>query len=196
MTCTSSHGSWESNRCITFDHLRRFKRQASKQPASNATLQTKSALFANNKRTKQPKGWPKAALFDTLFADMNICLVGSMRDIARMQEIAGELKQRGHQVILPMDRSETRFADRQLSKREFMENMFENIKTCESVLAVNDAPRTGYNGYIGPNTFLQLGMAMALKKPLFCLQKWDDRLPYAEELNAMNINTLDLKSHV
>jgi nucleoside 2-deoxyribosyltransferase len=124
---------------------------------------------------------------------MNLCLVGSMRDMSRIQEIALELKQRHHHVLTPMDLSEGKFADKNRTKSEFMKGMFEQIKQCEAVLAVNDSTRAGIKGYIGPNTFLQLGMAMALGKPLFCLAKWDEHLPYKEELDAMNINQLDLK---
>lgn len=123
---------------------------------------------------------------------MNICLIGSMRDLVRIQEIARELQEHGHKVVLPVDMSEARL-DRVQAKRAFMNGMFENIKKCDTVLAVNDSPRAGMHGYIGPNTFLQLGMAMSLGKTIFSLSKWDPRLPYAEELDAMGINLLDLK---
>ena len=124
---------------------------------------------------------------------MNICLVGSLRDSERIQEIARELKQKGHHVLTPLDQSEARFADRVQSKHEFMKGMFNQIGQCEAVLAVNDVNRGGVRGYIGPNTFLQLGMAMAQNKLLFSLAPWDEHLPYAEELNAMGISQLDLK---
>ncbi len=124
---------------------------------------------------------------------MNICLVGSMRDVERIKEIGNILKERGHRVIMPVDASDAHFADRAKAKHEFMQGMFNNIKQCESVLAVNDVPRGGVEGYIGPNTFLQLGMAMALGKPLFALKKWNERLPYKEELDAMGITLLDIK---
>ena len=116
-----------------------------------------------------------------------------MRDFARMEEIANELRQRGHRVTIPVDTSEGRLGGRTVAKRDFMKGMFEKIKQCDSILAVNDVPRGGVDGYIGPNTFLQLGMAFALEKPLFALKKWNERLPYKEELDAMGINLLDIK---
>ncbi|MFZ2804125.1 MAG: hypothetical protein WA001_02790 [Patescibacteria group bacterium] len=125
---------------------------------------------------------------------MNICLVGSLRDGERIQEIARELEGRGHKVSTPLDQSEARFGDRSQAKHAFMQGMFAQIGKCEAVLAVNDSERGGLQGYIGPNTFLQLGMAMAQGKTLFSLAKWDERLPYKEELDAMGINQLDLKS--
>ncbi len=93
----------------------------------------------------------------------------------------------------PLDMSDRRPTERMQAKKEFMKGMFDQIGKCEAILAVNDRPRGGMQGYIGPNTFLQLGMGMSLGKPLFSLAKWDARLPYAEELDAMGINMLDLK---
>lgn len=124
---------------------------------------------------------------------MNICLIGSMRNYDRMQQFARDLESRGHTVRIPVDLSEQGFTDRLQEKAEFMRSMFDTIKECDSILAVNDEKRTGYEGYIGPNTFLQLGMGFALGKQLFCLEQWDPRLPYDEELRAMNIEKLDIQ---
>jgi nucleoside 2-deoxyribosyltransferase len=124
---------------------------------------------------------------------MTICVIGSLRDIHRIQDIAGLLRNRGHQVLLPLDTSAGSFADRQQAKREFMKGMYDQIKKCDTVLVVNDLPRGTMKGYIGPNSFLQLGLGMALGKSLFALEKWDENLPYNEELNAMGISLLDLK---
>lgn len=124
---------------------------------------------------------------------MNICVIGSLRDLNRLNDIASVLRERGHNALLPLDTSGNRFGDRKQAKRAFMQGMFEQMKQCDSVLAVNDTERGGMKGYIGPNTFLQLGLAMSLGKPLFSLAKWDDRLPYAEELDALGINLLDIK---
>jgi nucleoside 2-deoxyribosyltransferase len=124
---------------------------------------------------------------------MNICLVGSMRDYARIQEIGRTLERQGHVTTIPIDMSEARFGDRKQAKATFMRQMFENIRGCDAVLAVNDRPRGGVQGYIGPNTYLQLGMGMSLGKPLFSLAKWDANLPYNEELEAMGIGQLDVK---
>ncbi len=124
---------------------------------------------------------------------MNICIVGSMRNFGRMEEIGRQLEKQGHKVTLPLDKSEGSFAEKATAKAEFMRHMFDNIKECDSILAVNDSPRGGMEGYIGPNTFLQLGLGMSLGKPLFALARWDPNLPYNDELSAMGINQLDLK---
>ncbi len=124
---------------------------------------------------------------------MTTCVIGSLREYNRIQDIAGLLRNRGQKVVLPLDTSAGSFADRSQAKRQFMQGMYEQIKKCDAVLVVNDLPRGGMKGYIGPNSYLQLGLAMALGKTLYALEKWDERLPYNEELDAMGINLLDLK---
>lgn len=116
-----------------------------------------------------------------------------MLDKSRIQEIGSALTRQGHAVTMPLDTSDSRFSDRKQAKALFMKEMFNKIKDCESVLAVNDSARGGLKGYIGPNTFLQLGMGMSLGKTLFSLSTWDERLPYNEELEAMGIQQLDIK---
>lgn len=123
---------------------------------------------------------------------MNVCLVGSMRNYERMIRLSQHLRERGHTVQVPVDISEQSFADRMQAKARFMKEMYEIIKSCDQVLAVNDEQRVGYSGYIGPNTFLQLGMAFGMGKSLYSLSEWDPRLPYDEELRAMNIKKLDI----
>lgn len=116
-----------------------------------------------------------------------------MRNLDRMERLSHDLQARGHTVRVPVDLSEGGFTDRMQQKAEFMRTMFDEIRSCDTILAVNDEERSGYSGYIGPNTFLQLGMGFALGKQLFCLQEWDPRLTYNEELRAMNIQKLDIQ---
>jgi nucleoside 2-deoxyribosyltransferase len=127
---------------------------------------------------------------------MHVCLVGSMRNLARMRELGKELELRGHKVTLPVDMSESGFTDRHKQKSTFMRTMFDEIKVCDAILAVNDETRQGYEGYIGANTFLELGMGYALGKQLFSLERWDSKLPYDEELRAMDIAKLDIHQKV
>jgi hypothetical protein len=124
---------------------------------------------------------------------MDICLIGSMRNLTRMEQLAEDLKSRGHTVHLPIDLSEEHFTDRLREKAEFMRRMYDQNKPCDTILVVNDEQRLGHTAYLGPNTFLQLGMGFALGKQIFCLQDWDRKLPYDEELRAMNIQKLDIQ---
>lgn len=124
---------------------------------------------------------------------MTTCVIGSLRNLARLKDIAEILRQKGQKVLVPVDTSGAHFADRVKTKNEFMKGMYEQIKSCDAVLVANDAPRGGMEGYIGPNTFLQLGMAMALGKRLYALAKWDKKLAYDEELEAMDINVIDIQ---
>jgi nucleoside 2-deoxyribosyltransferase len=124
---------------------------------------------------------------------MTTCVIGSLRDLNRIKDIANLLREQGQEVQLPLDTSGSRFADRVQAKNAFMRGMYDQIMKCDAVLVVNDQPRDGMLGYIGPNSFMQLGMGLALGKTLYALEKWDERLPYNEELSAMGINLLDLK---
>lgn len=116
-----------------------------------------------------------------------------MRNYDHILNLAKDLQDAGHRVSVPIDLSERGYSDRTKMKAEFMKNMFESIRSCDSILVVNDIDRGGYSGYIGPNTFLQLGLGFSLGKTLYCLENWDKRLPYNEELEAMNIRQLDIK---
>ena len=116
-----------------------------------------------------------------------------MRNLGRIRELAKTLEQHGHQVTLPVDLSEAgTVVDRVKQKSLFMRQMYKEIQSCDSILAVNDETRSGYEGYIGANTFLELGIGFALGKQLFCLNHWDPKLPFDEELSAMNIQRLDI----
>jgi len=124
---------------------------------------------------------------------MTTCVIGSLREYDRIKDIGESLKEMGHKVLLPLDMSGAHFADRFQTKNKFIRGMYDQIKQCDSVLVVNDLERDGMKGYIGPNTFLQMGMALSLGKSIYALAKWDERLPYNEELQAMDVKMLDLQ---
>lgn len=60
---------------------------------------------------------------------------------------------------------------------------YDLIKDYDIVLVVN-VEKKGINGYIGGNTFLEMGFAHVLDKPLYVLNPLPD-LPYISELEAM-----------
>ncbi len=124
---------------------------------------------------------------------MTTCVIGSLREYDRIKDIGDSLKDIGHKVLLPLDMSGARIADHLQAKNKFIRGMYDQIKQCDAVLVVNDLPRDGMQGYIGPNTFLQMGMALSLGKRIYALNKWDERLPYNEELQSMDIEMLDLQ---
>jgi nucleoside 2-deoxyribosyltransferase len=61
----------------------------------------------------------------------------------------------------------------------------EKIKNSDAILVLNfDKPR--HRGYVGGNTFLEMGIAYCLGKKVFIWKKPSGRTSYFEEIMAMN----------
>jgi len=65
-----------------------------------------------------------------------------------------------------------------------MREHFEKIMQSDAVLILNP-DKDGKENYIGGNTFLEIGLAFALKKKIFFLNPISEELAYAEELKGM-----------
>ena len=68
-------------------------------------------------------------------------------------------------------------------KHDLIRGYYEKMKNYDIVLVVNPEKK-GVQGYIGGNTFLEMGFAHILNKPLYVLHEIPD-LPYASEILAM-----------
>lgn len=68
---------------------------------------------------------------------------------------------------------------------------YERIQKSDIVLVVNVEKR-GIKNYIGGNTFLEMGFAHVLKKPLYVLNPLPD-VSYRSEIDAMNLRVLNGK---
>ncbi len=66
---------------------------------------------------------------------------------------------------------------------------YEKIKDSDLVLVIN-IEKHGIPGYIGGNTFLEMGFAHILKKPIFVLNPLPD-CGYSDELHALNAEVID-----
>ncbi len=60
---------------------------------------------------------------------------------------------------------------------------YEVIKKNDVILVVN-IEKNGIKGYIGGNTFLEMGFAFILNKKIYCLYQLPD-LPYSSEIVEM-----------
>lgn len=60
---------------------------------------------------------------------------------------------------------------------------FEKVAWSDAILVLN-YPKNGISGYIGANTFLEMGLAFHLQKPIFLLNPIPE-LPIKEELLGM-----------
>ncbi len=111
-----------------------------------------------------------------------------------MRLVQQSLEQRGHVVIVPMGTDEdipiearpdiTR--DELIAAKieyDFIRKHFKNIEVSEALLILN-YPRKGIDGYIGGNTFLEMGHAFGLGKKIFVLHPIP-MMDYESEMHAM-----------
>lgn len=132
---------------------------------------------------------------------MKITICGSIAFIDRMLEIKSQLEKLGHQVDLPP----TEIADgegRPLDVREFYKlrktetnpnswiwdskrkailDHFQKIEWCDAILVLN-IEKNNIPGYIGANTFLEMGLALYLNKPIYLYDEIPAKIPYFEEI--------------
>lgn len=71
------------------------------------------------------------------------------------------------------------------AKRQLMDEHIDKIRNSDAILVLNfDKPQNC--GYIGGNSFLEMGVAYALGKKVFIWKKPSNILPYYEEIVAMS----------
>lgn len=125
---------------------------------------------------------------------MKIVICGSMTASKIMVEAEKELKEIGHEIILPeftreyatmdtFDKMHTEFA-RNKVEHDLIRGHFEKIRNSDAILVVN-VERKGIEGYIGGNSFLEMGFAFVLNKPIYLLYKIPN-LDYKDEIEAMS----------
>ncbi|MBI4020609.1 MAG: hypothetical protein HY369_00030 [Candidatus Aenigmarchaeota archaeon] len=133
---------------------------------------------------------------------MNILICGSIAFSKEMQEAKAVLEMAGHAAVLPRsaelgqgkDFSSTlRATDLDAFfrlKAERMREHFAKIRSADAILVLNyDKP--GKPAYIGPNTFLEMGVAFDLGKRIFVLHTLPEQDNAYEELLAMDPVVLD-----
>ncbi|MCT4617343.1 MAG: hypothetical protein N4A38_03990 [Candidatus Gracilibacteria bacterium] len=131
---------------------------------------------------------------------MKITLSGSIAFIKEMQEIKQKLEKLGHSIKMPekafkLDSGELVTEKKYLEimdnednfkkfKNKIMLDFYEEkIKWCDAVLVINPE-KNGQEGYIGANTFLEMGGAFFLNKKIFILNDFGKN-KYKEEIDAM-----------
>jgi len=124
---------------------------------------------------------------------MKIVICGSMKLSKRMIGVRDELKNFNHEIILPRHTEE--YAEMNTSDNihnESVKNKIENdlirdyyneIARNDAILVVNDN-LNGVEGYIGGNSFLEMGFAHVLNKKIYLLNKIPES-SFKDELIAM-----------
>ncbi|KKR79572.1 MAG: hypothetical protein UU25_C0011G0002 [Microgenomates group bacterium GW2011_GWB1_40_9] len=125
---------------------------------------------------------------------MKIAIAASMFFHKEMRSVKEALEQRGHVVRVPMGTEEEVPIEAKpgISKDEliaakieydFIRKHFKNIEESDAILILN-YPRKGIGGYIGGNTFLEMGHAFGLGKQIFVLYPLPV-MDYEAEMHAM-----------
>jgi nucleoside 2-deoxyribosyltransferase len=70
------------------------------------------------------------------------------------------------------------------TKKQLMDEHIDKIKNSDAVLILN-FDKTKIRGYVGGNSFMEMGVAYALGKKVFIWKKPSNNLPYYEEIMAM-----------
>lgn len=124
---------------------------------------------------------------------MKIVICGSMKLSKKMIEVGDELLRLGHEVILPRHTEE--YAQMNTSdhihnesaqnkmKDDLIRDHFNKIGESDAILVVND-DLNGTRGYIGGNSFLEMGFAHVLNKNIYLLNDMPDS-SFKDELVAM-----------
>ncbi len=120
---------------------------------------------------------------------MKVAICGSMAFIHRMEQVADEISRTGHAALLPepadtIDPAESREeAARRKSQHDLIRKHWQKIRESDAILVLN-YDKNGIAGYIGANTFLEIGFAHVLRKQIYLLHPIPD-LPCAVEIKAM-----------
>jgi nucleoside 2-deoxyribosyltransferase len=125
---------------------------------------------------------------------MKITICGSMSFYKEMREWKKKLEKLGHSVIVPMGTDE----DPPIEGRpgvslnelveakieyDFIRKHFKNIEDADAIVILN-YPKKNIDGYIGGNTFLEMGYAFGLGKKIYTLFPVP-MMDYVSEMHAM-----------
>ncbi len=133
---------------------------------------------------------------------MKITICSSAFFTKETYEVKQRLEEKGHEVfVYPQEvevngkvvhvtdyyemRKNNLTSDLLKTKTKLINKHIEKIKDSDAILVLN-FDKDGKDGYIGGNTFLEMGIAYYLNKQIFVLKKPSENLPYFEEIMALN----------
>lgn len=125
---------------------------------------------------------------------MKIAICGSMFFSPEMLEIGRKLEELGHEVTLPVFTEDYAKLDSrdQIHKEsahnkiqhDLIKGYFHKISNSDAILVYNKK-KNGIENYVGGNTFLEMGFAHVLNKPIFLYNPLPN-IGYKDEIEAMN----------
>jgi len=130
---------------------------------------------------------------------MKIAICASLDFTHEMKEFAERLEKLGHETILPKTseiilkgeislewikkEKESGQIHKRMQEHDVLRYYFEKIKESDAVLVPN-LEKKCVKGYIGGNTFLEMGFAHVLGKKIFLLNGIPN-MPYIDEIKVM-----------
>jgi nucleoside 2-deoxyribosyltransferase len=124
------------------------------------------------------------------------CSIAVSDKVVPIQE---ELMRMGFEVVIPHGvqqyidngHKHVRVSERTKTKKELdlLSRYFAIIQKGDCVLVIN-TEKDGKPNYIGGNTFLEMGFAHVLGKPMYVLDPLPD-VSYRDEIDAMNLRVID-----
>lgn len=125
-----------------------------------------------------------------------VCICCSLSFTDEAFKVAEELTALGFEPLLPQG-----IIDREIQKTDFdpvaakiatgnVNKHFDKVQESDIVLVLN-YPKKGIDGYIGANTFLEIGCAHYHHKPIYALDPLPDQPYIHDELHSFGIKVLD-----
>jgi len=139
---------------------------------------------------------------------MKITICSSAFFIREVEKVKQKLEEKGYQVFIFPQRVElegeilevTQFYEMRKEdyfneaywklKNRLMEEHIRKIERSDAILVLN-YDKDGISGYIGGNTFLEMGLAYYLNKKIFLWKKPSENLPFFEEIMALKPIIID-----
>jgi len=139
---------------------------------------------------------------------MKITICSSAFFIKEVEKIKEKLEEKGYQVFIFPQKVElegeilevTQFYEMRKKdcfneaywrlKNKLMEEHIRKIERSDAILVLNQ-DKDGISGYIGGNTFLEMGLAYYLNKKIFLWKKPSEDLPFFEEIMALKPIIID-----
>jgi len=130
---------------------------------------------------------------------MKLTVCGSMKFASQMQEAKKTLEDLGYDVVIPdlaedyiehPDFNESQKSAERKIAHDFIRKHYQEIMASDAILVLN-YDKNDIKNYIGANTFLEIGFAHVLHKPIFCLHPLPDQAYISSELVAMQAIILD-----
>lgn len=116
-----------------------------------------------------------------------------MKFYDQMKLMAKDLSAAGFKVHLPTQEEilfhEMSEEQKIKAKKQYIQEHMERIRTSSSVLIANFT-KNGIQGYVGPNTLIEIAFAKAFEKPIYMIEEPGDQ-PCIDELRGFDLNLIN-----